>query len=192
MLINVNTYQGGEAWASARDSNTNTLGGVSLNMLARTSDTTSCFSIQTNLAANGNTTATTEVFGITQAGAVTLGNTSANAKHVLQSASTSGVAQVWGYGTGGAYLQITEDGVQDWFVGMDNGSGVLKIRPSSLATASVLESTVAGALTFGASGGTALHSINTAALTTSTAAGISYLRININGATRRIPTYNDA
>ena len=44
----------------------------------------------------------------------------------------------------------------------------------------------------GGTGNTALHNLNTAALTTSTAAGISYLRIQINGATRRIPTYNDA
>lgn len=84
------------------------------------------------------------VLSSTAAGAVTLGTTSANVKHILQSASTSGVAQIWGYGTGGAYLQITEDSVQDWFVGMDNGSSILKIRPTSLATASLIDVSATG------------------------------------------------
>ncbi len=52
--------------------------------------------------------------------------------------------------------------------------------------------TRAGACTLGASGGTVLHTINTAALTTSTAANVSYLQVVINGVTRRIPTYDNA
>jgi hypothetical protein len=50
----------------------------------------------------------------------------------------------------------------------------------------------AGAWTLGAASGTALHTLNTAALTTSTAANVSYLQIVINGVTRRIPTYDNA
>tara|TARA_R110000868_G_scaffold250282_2_gene506754 strand:+ start:13584 stop:15725 length:2142 start_codon:yes stop_codon:yes gene_type:complete len=102
-LINVNTYQGGEAWAVARDSNTNTLGGVSLNMLARTSDTVSVFSVQTNNAADGNTAAAKEVLGITQAGAVTLNQihnrTDGNINSGRYTPTLTGVTNIAGVGT---------------------------------------------------------------------------------------------
>lgn len=50
-----------------------------------------------------------------------------------------------------------------------------------------------GATTIGDSGvSTEVHTFYNVPLTTSTAAGISYWRLNINGTVRRIPTYNDA
>jgi hypothetical protein len=173
----------GETARGTRNSNTNTLGGASLQLLARTIDTNNALLFQTNLAANGDTTDATTVIAVTQAGAVTVGPSAANVTH-----SVNGTL---------AFAVSTQTGISNSIYQSGNrlrfnaGSSGYAFQDVTGATSHGLIE-ASGAHTWGASGGTALHSMNTAALTTSTAAGISYLRININGATRRIPTYNDA
>jgi hypothetical protein len=95
------------------------------------------------------------VLEVTQAGALTVGPTTADISHRIHAGkATSGpVLIVQGYGTAGAYFNISEEGVQDWYIGMDNSSSVLKFRPTSTVTGSVAEVTTAGAWTFGPSSG---------------------------------------
>jgi hypothetical protein len=71
--------------------------------------------------------------------------------HEFVASAPGAVLKITGYGTGGAYLRIVEDGVQEWFQGMDNGSSILKIRPTSLATGAVAECTTVGTWSFGPS-----------------------------------------
>ena len=117
--------------------------------------------------------------GVTDA--VTLGTTSADVSHVIQSAKSSSgnVLQILGNGTAGTYLGITEYAVQSYFIGMDDGSTVLKIRPTSTATASILELTQAGGLTVATSSGTTdSHKIYGS--TTSSTYGLEFYAKNTN------------
>ena len=96
-------------------------------------------------------------------GSWVLGNLSTDVSHVIQAAkSTNGnILQIIGAGSAGAYLGVTELAVQSYYIGMDDGSSVLKIRPTTTLTASIAEATAAGAWTFGPSGATTnLHSVN--------------------------------
>ena len=80
--------------------------------------------------------------------AVTIGETSTATQTVIQSQSANSIFKIVGHGTGGAYQQITEDGAQDWFVGIDNASTSLKFRPTSLGTSAVLDIAPSGNATF--------------------------------------------
>ena len=82
---------------------------------------------------------------------VTIGTVSEDLSHIVQSAkATSGnVLQVIGNGTAGAYLGITELAVETFYIGMDNGSSVLKFRPTTTATAAIAEATTTGTWTLG-------------------------------------------
>jgi hypothetical protein len=150
-------------------------------------------------------TSGTAIISATDAGALTVGPSTFGGGHTLHgflnidnnnAAGTAGISLASNNGSITGYVlaaAATNDGVTG------SAAADLVIRNSQRIAFSAnggtsIQSAIAtdGAHTWGASGGTALHNVNTAALTTSTAAGISYLRININGATRRIPTYNDA
>jgi len=68
-IINCNAYNsvGGTAY-STRNSNTNTLGGIALQLIARTSDTTAALNVIANIAASGNTTQATSILECSQSG----------------------------------------------------------------------------------------------------------------------------
>lgn len=72
------------------------------------------------------------------------------------------------------------------------GTGGFSIDNTTGAAILTLTDGANAELVVGSPGGLGVHRFNTVALTTSTAAGISYWRLNINGVIRRIPTYNDA
>ena len=86
--------------------------------------------------------------------------TATTANHEFLAASTGAVLKVTGSGTGGAYIRVVEEGTQEWYMGMDNGSSIFKVRPTSLATASAAECTVAGAWTLGPASYAGSHSVN--------------------------------
>jgi hypothetical protein len=97
--------------------------------------------------------------------------------------------------TAKAYIGVTGSGSDSFLAVATSGDLVIRSEANNIFFAggsTSYGSCIAGAWTLGASGGTALHILNTAALTTSTAANVSYLRVTINGATRRIATYDDA
>jgi len=73
LILNTNTHIAGETTRGTRNSNTNTLGGAALQLIARTTDSSNAVIFQTNLAANGDTTDATAIATATQAGAWTLG-----------------------------------------------------------------------------------------------------------------------
>lgn len=99
-------------------------------------------------------------FSITDGGAVNVGTSTTSGSHIFRYGGTSYAAQIYGFGTGGAYLRITEDGVIDWHIGIDDGSNILKFRPNTLSSAAVSECSTAGAWTLGPSSGlTSAHLI---------------------------------
>lgn len=136
--------------------------------------------------AHNLTLTTTGTTNVTLPTAGTLATRGANTFTGIQS---FGLATTW---TGGVAANNSvwfasnvlrqRGGTGGWAVDNTSGNAILSITDG-----------VGAALTVGpASGATGVHRFNTVALTTSTAAGISYWRLNINGTIRRIPTYNDA
>jgi hypothetical protein len=90
------------------------------------------------------------------------------------------------------YFGIDISGGNCWLASVKTGVGVGTGLRFGAFNVDVGGYASTGGWVLGASSGTALHTLNTAALTTSTAAGVSYLQIIINGVTRRIPTYDNA
>jgi hypothetical protein len=166
-------------------------------------------------------TSGTEIISATDAGAVTLGSnpvSSSTMQHTLNVAGLPGgaavskdVVTVVGFNgnTDRLITRFIRNGTNSDWIDTDweirrrvdaSDNMMIRFRNVSLTsfvdigtgTTSLFSVNGSGVCTLGASGGTALHALNTAALTTSTAAGVNYLRITINGSVRRIPTYNDA
>jgi len=93
-------------------------------------------------------TANTSIITIGQTGGVTLGDGTANITHNFEGSPTAaGIARLIGNGAGGCYLNWTETAVQDWFLGMDNGSGTFKFRLNTFNGTEILSLTTAGTMT---------------------------------------------
>jgi hypothetical protein len=88
-MINANAYTFGDAWGSARNSNSNTLGGCFLEVSARTSDSSECLRVYANRIADGNTTNPTLIMYGTQAGAFAFGPTTETVTNVSKGRFTA-------------------------------------------------------------------------------------------------------
>jgi len=193
MILNSNTYISGETGRVARDNLSSTMGGAAFSLMGRTSNSATAFLWQTNLIADSNTTGATTVMTLTQEGVLTAGPVGATSGgHQFNGSSLSvlrsGIARI-------GFALATDESLIEAYGSNASTNGILTFRSVRSDVTNIITTgtvTGAGGWTLGASGGTVLHALNTAALTTSTAAGVSYLRITINGSVRRIPTYNDA